>query len=230
VEEHAAIKKRTPNPCLRAIKCWYFCLAMVVRTRIVRTKTFNNLVAGVILLAGVIVGLQTDGVFNDGTFPPAEDDKEIWTPKNLKSMAARHSELFISAVFIAELILKVVAEVFEPWNYFNNRWNCFDFSIVASGLLDIGGGAALVMRMFRLLRVLKLFRAFPQLQVLVETLEQACSSIFWIGVLLLLFFYISAIVAIMLFKSNDPWHFGNIHLSLMSLFRVTTLEDWTDIM
>ena len=34
----------------------------------------------------------------------------------------------------------------------------------------------------------------------------------------------------MLFRENDPWHFGSLHLALLSLFRASTLEDWTDIM
>jgi len=33
-----------------------------------------------------------------------------------------------------------------------------------------------------------------------------------------------------LFRDNDPWHFGSLHLALLSLFRASTLEDWTDIM
>jgi len=33
-----------------------------------------------------------------------------------------------------------------------------------------------------------------------------------------------------MFKGNDPLHFGSLELSMLSLFRVVTLEDWTDIM
>ena len=33
-----------------------------------------------------------------------------------------------------------------------------------------------------------------------------------------------------LFRENDPIHFESLHISLLSLFRVATLEDWTDIM
>ena len=34
----------------------------------------------------------------------------------------------------------------------------------------------------------------------------------------------------MLFKVNDPWHFGSLHVAMLSLFRASTLEDWTDLM
>eukprot|EP00935_MAST-01C_sp_MAST-1C-sp1_P000784 g784.t1 len=225
-KEYKAMSGRV---CCRWPKQLWFRFAMTVKTSIVETPWFNALVALTILIAGVLVGLQTDGVLKDGEAPAVDHGEQaLWTKPHVHMLG--YSEVFITTVFILEIVLKMTAEVFEPWNYFRNRWNCFDFIIVAVGLLEVGGGAALVMRMLRLLRVLKLFRALPQLQVLVETLEQATTSIFWIGVLLLLFFYIAAIAAIMLFRENDPWHFGNIHLSLMSLFRITTLEDWTDIM
>jgi voltage-gated sodium channel len=45
-----------------------------------------------------------------------------------------------------------------------------------------------------------------------------------------LVFYVFAIFAIMLFKTNDPWHFENLHITIMTLFRVATGDDWTDIM
>ena len=55
-------------------------------------------------------------------------------------------------------------------------------------------------------------------------------SIFYILLLLLLIFYLFGIVAMVLFKDNDPLHFGNLFLTLMTLFRMATLEDWTDVM
>jgi voltage-gated sodium channel len=45
-----------------------------------------------------------------------------------------------------------------------------------------------------------------------------------------LVFYVFAIFAIMLFKTNDPWHFENLHITIMTLFRVATGDDWTDVM
>ena len=55
-------------------------------------------------------------------------------------------------------------------------------------------------------------------------------SIGHIGLMLFLVFYMFAILAMILFKENDPWHFATLHLSILSLFRASTFEDWTDIM
>jgi len=56
------------------------------------------------------------------------------------------------------------------------------------------------------------------------------TSIGFIGSILFMTFYIFGIVGIILFKENDPWHFKNCHTAMISLFRMATMEDWTDIM
>merc|ERR1740127_295137 len=56
------------------------------------------------------------------------------------------------------------------------------------------------------------------------------SSIGFIGVILGLFYYLFAILGMLMFQENDPWHFGTLHMAMISLFRASTLEDWTDIM
>ena len=53
---------------------------------------------------------------------------------------------------------------------------------------------------------------------------------FYVSILLFLVFYIYAVAGTMLFGANDPVHFGGLWTSMLSLFRVVTLEDWTDVM
>lgn len=95
------------------------------------------------------------------------------------------------AIFILEIVIKVIAEGAAPWLFFTDSWNCFDFGIVAVGLLPIGGGSAVTaLRLIRLLRVLKLVRALPKLRLLVMGLLQSMSSIAYIGLLLGMLFYL----------------------------------------
>jgi voltage-gated sodium channel len=54
--------------------------------------------------------------------------------------------------------------------------------------------------------------------------------VFYVSVLLFLLFYLYAVAAVFMFGENDPIHFGNLQISLLSLFRAVTLEDWTDLM
>ena len=43
-------------------------------------------------------------------------------------------------------------------------------------------------------------------------------------------FYFFAIMGILLFRGNDPWHFRDLHTAFITLFRMSTFEDWTDVM
>lgn len=46
----------------------------------------------------------------------------------------------------------------------------------------------------------------------------------------ILVFYLFAVLGVSMFGRNDPWHFGKLDRAMLSLFRIATYEDWTDIM
>jgi len=202
---------------------WYHKAATQMK-RLADWDPFSQFITSVIILAGLLVGITTD--------PTIKTKGETF----LNVM-----DVFILTVFTIEVVVKVGAEAFEPWRYFVNSqgamegWNCFDFGIVAGSLLGAAnvisvGSLLLILRLLRLLRVLKLVKSLPQLQVIVVALVKGLKSIGYIAVILTLFFYIVAIVSMMFFKENDPWHFGTLHISFVTLFRMATLEDWTDVM
>jgi voltage-gated sodium channel len=172
---------------------------------------FVNFVTAVICLAGVLVGIQT--------YPSMEDVE-----------ALNIIDLLILAIFTFEVAIKLIAENFHPWTYFNSGWNCFDFVIVVGSFLPGGGSMVTMLRLLRLLRVLKLVKSLPDLQLIVDALVQGLASIGYIGIILMMVFYLFAILGMTLFKDNDPWHFGTLHISMITLFRCSTLEDWTDVM
>ncbi len=181
--------------------------------RIVESNAFSSFIIGVIVFAGILVGVET--------FP---------------SMYERHGDLLyllddvVLGIFTVEVILKMAAEKTRPWRYFKDGWNIFDFTIVAVCYLPLGGGYVAVLRLFRLLRVFRLISVIPKLQLLVTALLRSLPSMFYVCLLLLLLFYVYAVIGVMMFSGNDPVHFGNLWTSFLSLFRIVTLEDWTDIM
>jgi len=181
--------------------------------KIVVSKAFNLFIVGTIIAASVLVGVET--------FP---------------MMWAKHEVLFhlldalILGIFTVEIILKLGAEGNRPLHYFKNGWNIFDFTIVAVCFLPLGGSYVVVLRLFRLLRVIRLVAVVPKLQLLVTALLRSLPSMFYVCLLLGLLFYIYAVIGVMLFSGNDPVHFGHLGTSFLSLFRIVTLEDWTDIM
>jgi voltage-gated sodium channel len=190
---------------------------------------FVNFVTFVIIVAGCNVGAQTDKrVTGDDAFCNREpdDDKEVCpTLENL--------DIVILVVFTFEMIVMILAEKFKPLRYLNDGWNVFDAFIVAASwiafILNMGGEVA-ILRLLRLLRVLKLVKSLPQLAMIVNALIMGLSSIGYVGVILLLTFYVFAILGIILFADNDPWHFGTLHDAMITLFRASTLDDWAELM
>jgi voltage-gated sodium channel len=55
-------------------------------------------------------------------------------------------------------------------------------------------------------------------------------SVMYISLLWLLVLYLYGVVGVTLFSKNDPFHFGHLPMAVLTLFRCTTLEDWTDVM
>ena len=189
----------------------YFELAIVCK-KISETEEFNNFITGTICVAGTLVGVQTDRRL--------EDDEIILV-----------INIVILWIFVMEVVVKMIGEHFRPWRYFESNWNTFDFLIVVASFAISGQGNLLPMlRLLRLFRVLKVLKAFPALAIIVNAMIVGMASIGYIGLLLFLTFYVFAIMGMILFKENDPWHFGTWHISMLTLFRCATLEDWTDVM
>jgi len=136
----------------------------------------------------------------------------------------------ILALFIIEAAIKIIAASPRPWNYFKSGWNIFDFSLIVLALLPMSGEYAMLGRVFRLLRVLRLVNAFPELRLIIETLVRSIPSMFHITILMSLLFFIYAVLGYHLFHDHDPTHWRNLAYALLTLFRIVTLEDWTDVM
>ncbi len=187
-----------------------------IAKKIADASLFQNFVIGVIIFAGILVGTQT-----------------------YHNFYAIHVEIIdlldaiVLTIFTIEVIIKLVSEFPKPWKYFADPWNVFDFLIVGVCFIPFEGeGAAFlpVLRLARILRVFKLVTALPKLQLIVGALLKSIPSMGYVVMLLLLHFYIFASASVFFFGRNDPWHFGNLQHSMLSLFRGVTFEDWTDLM
>lgn len=177
-------------------------------------RWFKKLILLTILLASLLVGLQTYDKLLQNYFSFFE-----------------FTDALILAIFFAEIIIKVLAEGNRPFNYFTDGWNVFDFLIVVICFVPTESMEfAPVLRLFRIMRVLRLFSALPKLQVLVTALIRSLPSMVYIVVMMSILFYVYAAVGTVLFRANDPIHFGTLGQSAVTLFTSVTLEDWPDIM
>lgn len=181
--------------------------------KIEEAKWFQNFVTLAIIIAGVLVGIATYSDFSIKHEGVLELLNQV-----------------VLVIFIIEIVVKLLAKGKKPWLFFKDGWNIFDFIIVAAAFLPFGGSSVAILRLLRLLRVLKLIKALPKLQMLVGALLKSIPSMGYVSILLLLLFYIYAVAGVFFFGENDPTHFSDLQTSMLSLFRVVTLEDWTDIM
>lgn len=145
-------------------------------------------------------------------------------------------DLCVLAVFILEAVLKIMAEGPKPWVFFTGkerRWNCFDFGIIVMSLpiwgSALGGGNIAILRMLRLMRIMKLVKRIPQLYMIVMGLIGGLKSIGYILLLLFLVFYLYAISGMYAWKDNDAFHFRSVPIAMVTLFRMSTLENWSNV-
>ncbi|WP_226664677.1 ion transporter [Microbulbifer aggregans] len=181
--------------------------------RIAAAPRFNQIIIGLIMVNAVAVGLETSS----------------WIVERFSDLLHGVNQLILVA-FMAEALIKIAAHGNRPWRYFANGWNCFDFSIIVLSLIPAAGPMATLARLVRVLRVLRLVSAFPELRLLVDTLLRSLPSMFHISLLMGIIFYIYGVAGYFLFHEIDPTHWRSLPIALLSLFRIVTFEDWTDIM
>ncbi|WP_366654112.1 ion transporter [Fodinicurvata sp. EGI_FJ10296] len=133
----------------------------------------------------------------------------------------------ILSVFVAELLIKLVA--FRT-AFFRTGWNWFDLIVVGVALVPATGSLS-VLRAFRILRILRLVSVVPAMRRVVSAFAAAIPGMFSIIAVLMLVFYVSAVLATKLFGQHpDPdmqeW-FGTIGASMYTLFQIMTLESWS---
>lgn len=181
---------------------------------VVNRKWFRSVIIILILFSAILVGIET--------YPGlAGPHKAI----------LHFIDYLIVWCFVAEILLKIVAHGSKPLDYFRDPWNVFDFVIVAVCLLPVADTHYVaVLRIARILRMLRMISYLPKLRLLIGALLKSIPSMGYVILLLSLLFYIYAILGSFMFGKGDPAHFGNLHLSLITLFKVLTLEGWTEIL
>ena len=181
--------------------------------RITGSGWFQHGITAVIIANGVVIGLDTSAALREA----------------YAGLFAALNQLFL-AIFVVEAIIKIAAEHPRPGRYFRDGWNVFDFTIVVISLLPATGQLATLARLARLMRVLRLVSALPELRLIVATLVRSIPSMGHVIILMSIIFYVYGVAGYHLFHEADPTHWRNLGISLLSLFRIVTLEDWTDIM
>lgn len=157
---------------------------------------------------------------------------------------------FFTSVFILECIMKFVGLGVRAFWY--SGWNRFDLFVVISSIIDIlmstigtslfsflrvGPQLARILRVMRVSRLLKLIKSLKGIQKLLETLSLALPSLLNVGALLMLAYFIFAVLGVFLFKDikkgkiiDEYNNFGNFHNAMILLFSCSTGESWWSFM
>jgi len=138
-------------------------------------------------------------------------------------------DVFITLFFLVEITIRFIAEP-EKRRFFHNGWNVFDSLVVTVSLIPIDNSEmALLARLVRVFRVLRMVSVIPELRILISSLIKALPQLGYVMLLMFIIFYIYAAVGSFLFNQINPVLWGNIAISMLTLFRVMTFEDWTDV-
>lgn len=135
----------------------------------------------------------------------------------------------ITVFFVIELSIRFIAYPNKK-AFFKSGWNIFDTIIVIGSLIPAGGSGVLLARLLRVFRVLRLVSMVPELRLLINALIKAIPRMGYIALLMFVIFYIYAAVGSILFHQINDVLWGDVSISMLTLFRVATFEDWTDVM
>jgi len=175
-------------------------------------KAFELFVISVIIISSLMIGVKT--------YPlPDTLNTVLWV-----------LDYGVTMFFLFEILIRMAAEE-KFLNFFKKGWNIFDFIIVVVSLIPLDDSEyALIARMLRLFRVMRLISFIPELRVLVSALLTALPRMGYVALLMFIIFYLYAVIGNILFSDINPKLWGDLGISLLTLFRVATFEDWTDVM
>ncbi len=139
------------------------------------------------------------------------------------------ADFLITVFFAIEIMIRFLA-INNAKKFFSNGWNIFDTLIVIGSLIPQGGSGVLLARLLRVFRVLRLVSIIPELRLLINALIKAIPRMGYIALLMFVIFYIYAAVGSILFADINLKLWGDVSIAMLTLFRIATFEDWTDVM
>nr|Q2XVR4.1 RecName: Full=Sodium channel protein type 4 subunit alpha B; AltName: Full=Voltage-gated sodium channel subunit alpha Nav1.4b [Tetraodon nigroviridis]ABB29444.1 voltage-gated sodium channel Nav1.4b [Tetraodon nigroviridis] len=167
-------------------------------------------------------------------YPMSADFEELLSVGNL----------VFTGIFTCEMVLKILA--MDPYFYFQVGWNIFDSIIVTMSLVELGLAnvqGLSVLRSFRLMRVFKLAKSWPTLNMLIKIIGNSVGALGNLTLVLAIIVFIFAVVGMQLFGKNykdcvcrisedcklPRWHMNDFFHAFLIIFRVLCGE-WIDTM
>jgi voltage-gated sodium channel len=169
----------------------------------VRSSTFENVIAAVIVVNAVVIGAQT------------YSDARWLTVVNALCLA----------VFVGEIALRIAA---DGRSFLRSGWNCFDSVVIGAALIPGVGAVAQVARIARLFRIVRLLRFLPDARVLLGGAARAVPALASLLALTVLLIFVYAVLGVELFGQALPGQFGTLGSAALTLFVMLSLENFPD--
>jgi len=175
---------------------------------IVSSRAFEPAVLALIVVNAVVLGLETFGSIANGH--------------------QRAFELVYAAVltaYILELLIRFAATGWNVREFVADRWNVFDFIVIAIVVVPGVRQTGMVLRLIRLVRIVRVIRFLPDLQIIVGAIVRSVRGIASLAAATGLLLYIYGMLGWILFSTHDPLHYGNVGRATLTMFVMLTLEN-----
>ena len=179
------------------------------------SKLFSVLTNTLIIVYSILLGVRSY----------AEQSSQDWVYFTIKLL-----DYGITIFFLFEILLRMYASPsFKV--FFRDWWNVFDLIVILIALIPVQeSDLSLLARLLRVVRTLRLISFNSELKKLIGVLYGALPSILNIVILMFVLFYIFAVIGNALFARVNPELWGDISISMLTLFRILTFEGWADVM
>lgn len=180
--------------------------------RLHNNRIFELAVVAIIVFSALVIGAKTYDI----------------QPQYLALM--HWLDLGVTLFFLLEISIRFMAEE-RKRDFFKSGWNIFDTLIVIFSLMPVQDSEmAFIGRLIRIFRVLRMVSIIPELRILINSLLKAMPQLGYVLLLMFVIFYIYAAIGSSFFHAINDHLWGDISVALLTLFRVMTFEDWTDVM
>jgi voltage-gated sodium channel len=173
---------------------------------IIEARSFQHFITFLIILNGITLGMATS--------------KPIMADYG---MLINNLDVIIVGLFTIEISMRIYV---HRTQFFKDPWSLFDFFVVSISLVPANDGLS-ILRVLRVLRLFRLLTIVPQMRLIISAILSVIPGMASVSMVLLLFFYVFAIIATNLFADTFPQWFGSLGQSMYTLFQIMTLESWS---
>lgn len=176
------------------------------------SKLFQTAVISIIVLSALTIGARTYDL-----------------PTGVDQLLG-YLDAAVTLFFLAEILLRFAAHP-NKRRFFADGWNVFDTLVVIGSLIPLDQAESVLLgRLLRVFRMLRLVSVVPELRFLIDSLLIAIPRMGYIALLMFIIFYIYGTIGSLFFQDINPVLWGDVAIAMLTLFRVATFEDWTDVM